>query len=393
MTAGPPPGPGAACPSCGWPVGPQDNFCEACRTELAPAVVSGADPVQATACPFCQSAQITPDGYCESCGRKLPSSRDHTEIDLGLLAGVTDRGLRHHRNEDAMALATAELASGPAAVAVVCDGVSSTRRPDEASLAASEAAVQVLLAAVRTGTDLIEASRDAVSAAREAVAGLGTVPGGAAAADPPSATFVSAVLAGEAVTLCWLGDSRAYWLGADGDSASKRLTRDDSVAGEMVAAGLLSEADALALPQAHVVTGWVGADLSGAAPHVTRFEPPGPGAVLLCSDGLWNYQPEAVKLAAQALPQALSDPLGAAAELVRFALECGGMDNVTVVLAPFPLKPAHPADPGEPADLTRPGVPTVPAHYAQPAHPGSHDEPAAPSAPSDPEEKSADEPA
>ena len=45
MTAGPPPGPGAACPSCGWPVGPQDNFCEACRTELAPAVVSGADPV------------------------------------------------------------------------------------------------------------------------------------------------------------------------------------------------------------------------------------------------------------------------------------------------------------------------------------------------------------
>ena len=75
--------------------------------------------------------------------------------------------------------------------------------------------MQVLLAAVRTGADLIEASRDAVSAAREAVAGLGTGRG-AAAADPPSATFVSAVLTGEAVTLCWLGDSRAYWLGADG---------------------------------------------------------------------------------------------------------------------------------------------------------------------------------
>jgi serine/threonine protein phosphatase PrpC len=350
VTTDRPSDPGAACPSCGWPVGPQDNFCEACRAELAPAVVSGGDPTQAAACPFCPSGQITPDGYCESCGRKLPSSRDHTEIDLGLVAGVTDRGLRHHRNEDAMALATTELASGPAAVAVVCDGVSSTRRPDEASLAASQAAVQVLLAAVRTGHHLIEASREAISAAREAVVGL-EEPGGTASLDPPSATFVSAVMTSEAVTVCWLGDSRAYWLGPGPGSASEQLTRDDSVAGEMVAAGLLSEADALALPQAHVVTGWVGADLSGAAPHVTRFEPPGPGAVLLCSDGLWNYQPEAAKLAEQALPRALTDPLGTAAVLVNFALEAGGMDNVTVVLIPFPLKPTQPADPEEkPAD-------------------------------------------
>ena len=367
------------CPSCGWPVSPQDNFCEACRAELAPAVVSGEDPVQATTCPFCQSAQITPDGYCESCGRKLPSSRDHTEIDLGLLAGVTDRGLRHHRNEDAMALATAELPSGPAAVAVVCDGVSSTRRPDEASLAASQAAVQVLLAAVRTGQDLVEASRDAVSAAREAVTGLGE-PGEAAALDPPSATFVSAVLTNEAVTLCWLGDSRAYWLGAGPDAVSQRLTRDDSVAGEMVAAGLLSEADALALPQAHVVTGWVGADLSGAAPHVTRFEPPGPGALLLCSDGLWNYQPEAVKLAGQALPEALSDPLAAASALVSFALESGGVDNVTVVLAPFPLRPAPTAAVADP-----------PAN--SPADRSESHQPTAPSDRPYPQEKPADEPA
>ena len=374
------------CPSCGWPVSPQDNFCEACRAELAPAVVSGEDPVQATTCPFCQSAQITPDGYCESCGRKLPSSRDHTEIDLGLLAGVTDRGLRHHRNEDAMALATAELPSGPAAVAVVCDGVSSTRRPDEASLAASQAAVQVLLAAVRTGQDLVEASRDAVSAAREAVTGLGE-PGEAAALDPPSATFVSAVLTNEAVTLCWLGDSRAYWLGAGPDAVSQRLTRDDSVAGEMVAAGLLSEADALALPQAHVVTGWVGADLSSAAPHVTRFEPPGPGALLLCSDGLWNYQPEAAKLAAQALPEALSDPLAAASALVSFALESGGVDNVTVVLAPFPLRPAPTAAVADPPANS----PADPADH--PADRSESHQPTAPSDRPDPQEKPADEPA
>ena len=348
-----PGGPRTACPNCGAAVRPEDNFCEACATELAPAVVSGESPTNAAVCPYCQSEQISADGYCESCGHKVPSSRDHTEIDLGVLAGVTDRGLRHRRNEDAMALATAEPAGGPAAVAVVCDGVSSTRRPDEASLAAAQAAVQVLLARVRTGEDLIEASRDAVSAAQEAVESLGDMPGGSSPwKDPPSATFVSAVMTGEAVTLCWLGDSRAYWLGAD--AAAQRLTLDDSVAGEMVAAGLMSEADALALPQAHVVTGWVGADSGGAAPHVARFEPPGPGVVLLCSDGLWNYQPEAAKLAELALPLALTNPLGAASALVTFAIESGGADNVTAVLAPFPPRAQ------EHYDKTLPAMPAVP---------------------------------
>jgi serine/threonine protein phosphatase PrpC len=334
---------GRACPSCGHAVGPQDNFCEACRTELAPAVVSGEVPGTVTTCPACQSTRITPDGYCETCGHKLPSSRDHTELDLGMLAGVTDRGLRHRRNEDAMALATAELASGPAAVAVVCDGVSSSQRPDEASLAAAQAAVQVLLTGVRTGRDLAQASRDAISAAQEAVAGLKGEPGGQ---DPPSATFVSAVMTGGTVTLCWLGDSRAYWLGDGPGPAAKRLTTDDSLAAEMVAAGLLSEEDALALPQAHVVTGWVGADSGGTAPHVATFEPPGPGVLLLCSDGLWNYRPEAASLAELALPRALTDPLGAAQALVTFAIDAGGVDNVTVVLVPLPLRPApRPAPP------------------------------------------------
>ncbi len=348
MTAGPPSA-GATCPSCGRVVSPQDNFCEACRTELAPAAVSGQAPTIVAACPVCGSRQITSDGYCESCGRRVPSSRDHTEIDLGLLAGVTDRGLRHHRNEDAMALATAESVGGPAALAVVCDGVSSSQRPDEASLAASQVAVRVLLAGVRTGEDLTEVSRHAISAAQEALAGLSSVPDGSEWPDPPSATFVSAVITSEAVTLCWLGDSRAYWLGTGPGSAAEQLTRDDSVAGEMVAAGLLSEADALAMPQAHVVTGWVGADASGVTPHVRRFETPGAGVLLLCSDGLWNYQPEAAKLAELALPLALSDPLGAAAALVQFALEAGGVDNVTVVVAPFPPRAQSPRTGDEPA--------------------------------------------
>jgi serine/threonine protein phosphatase PrpC len=119
------------------------------------------------------------------------------------------------------------------------------------------------------------------------------------------------------------------------------------MAAEMVAAGLVSESEALALPQAHVVTRWIGEDVGEAGAHVTTFRPPGPGVLLLCSDGLWNYQPDAAGLARMALPGALTDPLGAAAALVRFAVGAGGADNITVVLAPFPLSPRRgPAGPG-----------------------------------------------
>jgi serine/threonine protein phosphatase PrpC len=342
---GAPPIPEATCPSCGAPVDTGDSFCESCGTELAPPMVSAAPPGYEAECPVCSvdpeapPGAITAEGYCESCGRKLPSGRDHSELDLGLLAGVTDRGLRHSRNEDAMALATADVPGGPIAIAVVCDGVSTSPRPDEASLGAAQAAARSLLTSARRGDDPAEASRAAVYSAHLVLAKMGS-PG-----DAPSATYISAVIGRDAVTVCWLGDSRAYWLSTGPDVI--RLSTDDSLAEELVARGTMNEAQALASPQAHVITRWLGADLVEPQPHVVRFEPPGPGVLLVCSDGLWNYRPDAAGLAALALPAALTDPLGAAAELVKFALDAGGMDNITVVLVPIPLAP-FPAEPSHP---------------------------------------------
>jgi serine/threonine protein phosphatase PrpC len=291
-------------------------------------------------CPACSAddasalAAAGPDGHCRSCGRKVPVSRDHAELDLGLLAGVTDRGLRHQRNEDAMALATATAdgaddADGPVALAVVSDGVSSAPRPDEASLTAVRTAMRVLLDGAREGDDPAAAAAAAARAAGQALTDL---------ADPdgsPAGTYVSATVDRELVTVCWLGDSRAYWLTAD-PADCVRLTRDDSLAEEIVAAGLASVDEAMASPQAHVITRWLGADLPNPEPHVAQFVPRGPGVVLVCSDGLWNYRPEAADLAALALPAALAEPLATAVGLVKFALDMGGVDNITVVLIPFP---------------------------------------------------------
>jgi serine/threonine protein phosphatase PrpC len=266
----------------------------------------------------------------------ISPSRDRAEIDLEAAAGVSDRGLRHPRNEDAMALEEQQTPDGPVVVAVVCDGVSTSARPDEASLAAVQVALPRLLAAAQAGEDLTEASRAAVRAARKSIAGLQEPSG-----DTAATTFVSAVAAVGKVTLCWLGDSRAYWL-AQPASESLQLTHDDSVAGGMIAAGLADQATAMASPHAHVLTRWLGGDAADLAddpdraPHVELFSPPGAGVLMVCSDGLWNYLPEAADLAALAMPAAQTDPLGAAVHLVQFAIDAGGADNITVVLIPYP---------------------------------------------------------
>jgi len=264
------------------------------------------------------------------------------EENLGQVAGVSDRGLRHHRNEDALGIAVADTDDGPVAVAVVADGVSSAPRPDEASLTAALTALELLAEGAQRGDDPAELSLGAVRAAGSALTRIAG-PGGA-----PATTYVSAVVSKQKITVCWLGDSRAYWLAADSLvpagpndtidilAGSRRVTRDDSIAEEIVAAGLASMEEAMASPQAHVITRWLGADLPEPQPHLEQFTPTGPGVLLVCSDGLWNYRPEAAELAAMALPAALTRPLDAAADLVKFALDSGGLDNITVVLVPFP---------------------------------------------------------
>jgi serine/threonine protein phosphatase PrpC len=311
-----------SCPGCGSEVFSDEAFCEACGRSLTGGHAADGSPAHRSgaACAECGSTAFSDDGYCERCGVLRPGDRDHVEAEAGEAAGVTDRGLRHSRNEDAMALA----ATGGGVAAVVCDGVSSSPLPQEASKTAADTGLTVLTERLAAGEDPERATRTALSRAVEAVTALAESP-----QDAPACTYVSAYAGPSAVTIGWVGDSRAYWL--DGD-ASRQLTADDSWAVEMVAQGALTEAEASAHPNAHAIVAWLGADAGEVEPHVTTFTPDGPGTLLLCSDGLWNYYPEAARLAA-VLPEA--DPLTAARHLVRLALDAGGRDNITVVVIPF----------------------------------------------------------
>ncbi|MFF4028713.1 PP2C family serine/threonine-protein phosphatase [Streptomyces sviceus] len=292
-------------------------------------------------CVACRAGRVDDDGYCENCGHAQPRERDHMEQEIGPIAAVSDRGLRHHRNEDAFTLGTSVLPDGsPVTFAVVCDGVSSATRPDDASLAASRAAADALLAALPQGTHPQQALHEAIVAASRAVNSLAGEPATAREHQPhqnaPACTIVGSVVTPSLLVVGWVGDSRVYWVPTDRSSPPARLTEDDSWAAQMVAAGLMNEAEAYADERAHAITGWLGADAYELDPHTASFKPDRPGVVVVCTDGLWNYA-EAADEMAQAVPaDAASRPLHTARVLVGHALDGGGHDNVTVAVVPFP---------------------------------------------------------
>ncbi|MFJ6459987.1 PP2C family serine/threonine-protein phosphatase [Streptomyces sp. NPDC091387] len=305
---------------------------------------AAAPPAGTKVCVACRAGRVDDDGYCENCGHAQPRERDHMEQELGSVAAVTDRGLRHHRNEDSFAISTTALPDGtPAVLAIVCDGVSSASRPDEASAAATAAADESLLESLPRGTHPQQAMHEAIVAAAESVNRLAQEPDQAAEQDPhrhqnaPACTLVGAIMANGLLVVGWVGDSRVYWVPEDRSSPPARLTEDDSWAAQMVAAGLMNEAEAYADERAHAITGWLGADSYELEPHTASFKPDRPGVVVVCTDGLWNYAESAAEMAAAVPADAYERPLHGAQVLVGHALDGGGHDNVTVALLPFPV--------------------------------------------------------
>ena len=77
-------------------------------------------------CRRCGAAALADDLYCEACGDASPRPPDHVEIPGLAVAAVSDRGILHGRNEDAIAVREDAGAVG----VVVCDGVSNVQDSD-----------------------------------------------------------------------------------------------------------------------------------------------------------------------------------------------------------------------------------------------------------------------
>ncbi|MFO7192211.1 MULTISPECIES: PP2C family serine/threonine-protein phosphatase [Thermocrispum] len=338
--------PSQVCPGCSSPVGWHDRFCEVCGRNLLVhrTPVGGPDPsAAAQACVSCDFDRIDAEGFCLRCGRAQPRGRDRVIYDLdGVVAGVSDRGRRRTRNEDALALGFLGRRDDPSCVvAVVCDGVAFSSRATEASQAAADTAVDILLSAMSGAAEPVAATRAAAAAASAAVNRLADDPG-ELTDGPPATTYVSAVVTENEVTVGWLGDSRAYWLATGPRSTRSRcLTVDHTRANELVASGV-NAVDAGSAEDATALARWLGADAEDPQPQIQRFRPHGPGTVLLCTDGLWGYLSGPPVLAAH-LPIGGRDPLGAAMGLTDAANERGGRDNITVAAIPFPLRGADEA--------------------------------------------------
>ncbi|MEO6420953.1 MAG: PP2C family serine/threonine-protein phosphatase [Polyangiaceae bacterium] len=253
---------------------------------------------------------------------------------------LCDPGLKRAHNEDATAFAAGLIGDEPWTVLVVCDGVSSSVHAEQASAIAAKTACDALAHFARSGDIIHEPSGRAVELAiRAAHLAICTHPiertSPTGQTNPPGTTIVLGLVFRRKLTVGWVGDSRAYWLTANG---AELLTRDHSWVNEVVARGEMTETEALKEPQAHALTRCLGplendGTLDPVEPEVRVRLLAGAGHVVLCSDGLWNYFGDAGALATllrSAGP--VAPPPHLARHLVNHALARGGHDNVSVAV-------------------------------------------------------------
>ena len=121
-----------------------------------------------------------------------------------------------------------------------------------------------------------------------------------------------------------VGDSR-YYLFRDGEL--RRITRDQTVAQDLIDQGLLTGTDATRSRLSNVLSSAIGGQI--AAPVVTRLQSDWRTVHLLCTDGLTKHVPDErirERLATMTSARQVSEAL------LQDALDDGGTDNVTIIV-------------------------------------------------------------
>lgn len=227
-------------------------------------------------------------------------------------AGATDPGRVRTVNEDSV------FASFP--VFLVADGMGGHAAGDIASALAVES-FRALKGRALADIEGVEAAIDRAFRVvhRET---HGQTPGGT--------TLTGAVLVDIGGVAHWfvlnIGDSRTYLMS---DGALRQVSVDHSVVQELVEAGTVHASQARTHPDRHVITRAIGAGtLRG--PDCWLLPAERGHRLVVCSDGLTAELDDAE---IEHVLRAAYEPARAAGELVERALNVGGRDNISVVVA------------------------------------------------------------
>ena len=124
--------------------------------------------------------------------------------------------------------------------------------------------------------------------------------------------------------LLQVGDSRCYLLRG---GELTQITRDQTIAQELVDLGVLTRTDAFETRLAHALSSSLGGRQT--APVITRFDMNWSTVVLLCSDGLTKHvSDEQIRERLRSMTSARQ----ACEDLLEDALEGGGSDNITIIV-------------------------------------------------------------
>jgi PPM family protein phosphatase len=246
------------------------------------------------------------------------SGEDTTMIDAqGTLAiryaVMTDNGLQREGNEDsayagARLLAVADGMGGHAGGEVASAAVIDALKPLDTMVPAGEL-LNALDHAVRQASRSL---RD-LEQADPALRGMGT-------------TLTALLWSGSQLGLVHIGDSRAY-LVRDGEVF--QITQDHTVVQSLLADGKITIDEVGSHPQRNLILRALVADGRHEPDLQLREAQPG-DRYLLCSDGLHEV---AAAADISRVLRTTADPDDAARELVRLAIEGGGPDNVTCIVA------------------------------------------------------------
>ena len=217
-----------------------------------------------------------------------------------------------------------------ATILLVADGVGGSAAGSKASRIATRAVTAYVASALRSYHTVGSSSEgEFIAALRAAALGAHDAVRAEAVAQPDGRQMATTLSLG-VVVWPWLyvvqvGDSRCYFYQ---DGRLRQVTRDQTIAQELVDRGALSREQAQTSPLSHVLSSAIGA--AEAQPEVTRVDVRERGCVILvCTDGLTKHVSDS-EIAAHLGAMKSAEQVCRA--LLQLALDRGGSDNITIVV-------------------------------------------------------------